>query len=197
MKTNESTSQEMNKPDSSGVQLSFEMVNEESKARMLNQKLKRTLLEDAALYERKTLIDIEQHLAKMQNREIKCRNDPFEGNALTSADYLDRFITPILMSGLKFLIVNRPEEPVNALVAFLMKHKMKFHIPRRTIELPEIKDISEEDSIFTEEDELMIKQRESSKVLLREFDDLSLRNAELEKFLEPNEKETRDVRIKM
>lgn len=55
--------------------------------------------------------------------------------SLPTRQYLDQTVVPILLQALSYLAKERPPEPINALAAYLLKHKQAFepspeHSPR-------------------------------------------------------------------
>lgn len=124
-------------------------LEDEEAARNKTKKLKRTFKEEVALHQRKTLKDIERTLHILYLKPPPCDKQRTEVCSQTGMNYLDTYITPILHAGLQYLLEKRPEEPINSLVAFLLKYKEKFDFPIPTIEIPS-PTISETDSILSE-----------------------------------------------
>lgn len=47
-------------------------------------------------------------------------------SSLPTRQYLDQTVVPILLQGLSYLSKERPPEPINALAAYLLKHKSTY-----------------------------------------------------------------------
>lgn len=47
-------------------------------------------------------------------------------SSLPTRQYLDQTVVPILLQGLSYLAKERPPEPINALAAYLLKHRSTY-----------------------------------------------------------------------
>lgn len=47
-------------------------------------------------------------------------------SSLPTRQYLDQTVVPILLQGLSYLAKERPPEPINALAAYLLKHRATY-----------------------------------------------------------------------
>lgn len=63
----------------------------------------------------------------MEGREeVQPKKSRVDLSSLPTRQYLDQTVVPILMHGLSFLAKERPPEPINALAAYLLKHKSAY-----------------------------------------------------------------------
>ncbi|KAI4463594.1 dpy30-related [Holotrichia oblita] len=67
--------------------------------------------------------------------DIQVKKSRVDLASLPTRQYLDQTVVPILLQALSYLAKERPPEPINALAAYLLKHKQAFepspeHSPR-------------------------------------------------------------------
>lgn len=61
--------------------------------------------------------------------EVQVKKTRVDLSSLPTRQYLDQTVVPILMQGLSYLAKERPPEPINALAAYLLKHKSTYEPP--------------------------------------------------------------------
>ncbi|XP_018336259.1 protein dpy-30 homolog [Agrilus planipennis] len=66
-------------------------------------------------------------LLQMENKEeFQPKKSRVDLASLPTRQYLDQTVVPILLQGLSYLSKERPPEPINALAAFLLKHRSTY-----------------------------------------------------------------------
>ncbi|KAK9738876.1 Dpy-30 motif [Popillia japonica] len=58
--------------------------------------------------------------------DIQVKKSRVDLASLPTRQYLDQTVVPILLQALSYLAKERPPEPINALAAYLLKHKQAF-----------------------------------------------------------------------
>ncbi|XP_022918952.1 uncharacterized protein [Onthophagus taurus] len=69
----------------------------------------------------KQLLEIDSKMEDMQAKKSRV-----DLASLPTRQYLDQTVVPILLQALSYLAKERPPEPINALAAYLLKHKQVF-----------------------------------------------------------------------
>ncbi|GJQ82885.1 hypothetical protein Trydic_g2622 [Trypoxylus dichotomus] len=74
-------------------------------------------------------------LVRTGMEDVQVKKSRVDLASLPTRQYLDQTVVPILLQALSYLAKERPPEPINALAAYLLKHKQAFepspeHSPR-------------------------------------------------------------------